>query len=62
MAIRQKFFGTGHLTVAVTLNDLAEVYSSEGKHKEAELSYLRALSIYEKNLWAGTSERCYRAA
>ena len=36
--------------MAVTLNDLAEVYSLEGKHKEAESSYVRALAIYEKSL------------
>jgi len=36
--------------LAAVFNDLAEVYSSESRYKEAELSFLRALAIYEKNL------------
>lgn len=42
--------GPNHPDVAMTLNNLAVVYKSQGKLGQAELLYQRALAIFEKVL------------
>ena len=50
LAIFKKAFGPEHLDVALSLNNLAELYSSSGDYAKAEPLYLRALAIHEKAL------------
>jgi formylglycine-generating enzyme required for sulfatase activity/CHAT domain-containing protein/Tfp pilus assembly protein PilF len=41
-------FGTSHPNYAQALNNLGNIYSSQGKYNDAEQMYQRALAIYEK--------------
>ena len=43
-------FGTAHVNYGIALNNLAIVYSSQGKLADAEAYYQRALAIYERAL------------
>ena len=45
-------FGTSHTNYAAALNNLANVYSAQGKYSDAEGLYKRALAIREKALGA----------
>ncbi|MDP7345120.1 MAG: tetratricopeptide repeat protein, partial [Alphaproteobacteria bacterium] len=45
MKIKEKEFGPNHMSVAVSLNDLAQLYYLEGRFAEAEPLYRRALGI-----------------
>jgi tetratricopeptide (TPR) repeat protein len=42
--------GTGHPDVAISLNNLAELYRNQGRYAEAEPLYQRSLAIKEKTL------------
>jgi tetratricopeptide (TPR) repeat protein len=50
LAIREKVFGESHPAVAFSLDNLADVYRSQGKYGEAEGLFKRALAIREKAL------------
>jgi tetratricopeptide (TPR) repeat protein len=52
LAIMEKSIGPDHPQVACLLRNLAEVYTSQGSHRqaEAEVLYKRALAILEKPL------------
>jgi Flp pilus assembly protein TadD len=41
----QHLAGSEHYDVAATLNNLAVLYNSQGRFKEAETNYLQVLSI-----------------
>ena len=43
--IKEQEFGPNHMAVAVSLNDLAQLYYLEGRFAEAEPLYRRALAI-----------------
>ena len=43
-------FGDDHLLLATSLNNLAELYRTQGKYEEAEPLYKRSLTIREKSL------------
>jgi len=48
LAIREKALGPDHPDVAASLNNLALVFSRQGRAQEAEGLLLRALAIQEK--------------
>ena len=50
LAIREKALGPDHPDVATSLNNLAALYSKQGKYAEAEPLYKRSLAIREKAL------------
>ncbi|MCJ8280980.1 MAG: CHAT domain-containing protein, partial [Rivularia sp. ALOHA_DT_140] len=50
IAIREKVLGKEHPDVAISLNNLAILYESQGNYKKAEPLYLRSLAIKEKVL------------
>jgi tetratricopeptide (TPR) repeat protein len=50
LAIDEKALGPGHPGTATDLNNLAELYKSQGRYEEAEPLYQRALAIDEKAL------------
>ena len=50
LAIRERILGNGHQLVAVSLNNLAEVYRGKGNYAKAEPLFLRSLAILEKVL------------
>jgi hypothetical protein len=50
LRIKEKIFGKQNIEVAMTSNNLAVLYKSQGKYREAERLYRRALSIFEKRL------------
>jgi tetratricopeptide (TPR) repeat protein len=50
LVIREKVLGHEHPETATPLNDLAFLYQTQGRNKEAEPLYQRALAIYEKTL------------
>ena len=50
LAIREKALGRDHPDVALSLNNLAELYRNQGKYAEAEPLYGRSLAIREKAL------------
>jgi Tfp pilus assembly protein PilF len=50
LAIWEKALGPEHRDVATGLNNLAELYRSQGKYAEAEPLYQRSLAIMEKAL------------
>ena len=50
LEVREKSLGPDHPNVAISLNNLAVIYSNQGKHWEAELIHKRALKILEKAL------------
>lgn len=50
LAIREKTLGPEHPDTALTLNNLAMLYSNQGKYEEAVPLYQRALAISEKAL------------
>jgi len=50
LAIREKRLGAEHPDTAQSLNNLAELYRSQGKYEQAEPLYQRALAIIEKVL------------
>ena len=47
LIIREKVAGPNHIDVAFSLNDLAEVYRTQGRYAEAKSLYERALLIRE---------------
>jgi CHAT domain-containing protein len=50
LAINEKALGGNHPTTANSINNLAELYTRQGKYTKSEPLYLRALSITEKAL------------
>ena len=50
LLIREKEFGTDHLEVARSLNNLAVLYKEMGNYSKAEPLYKRSLAINEKSL------------
>jgi CHAT domain-containing protein len=48
LAIRENVLGTDHPDVAISLNNLAELYRNQGKYAQAEPLYQRSLAILEK--------------
>ena len=50
LAITEKVLGPEHPDVALSLNNLAELYQDQGNYKEAEPLFQRALAIKEKVL------------
>ncbi len=50
LAINEKVLGTEHPSTSKTLNNLALLYSNQGKYGQAELLCQRALAINEKTL------------
>ena len=46
----QRLLGENHPSVAISLNNLAKLYDSQGKYEEAEPLYLQALAIAEQAL------------
>ena len=51
-AVSKGRFGTSHTNYAAALNNLANVYSAQGKYSDAEGLYKRALAIRETALGA----------
>lgn len=47
---QEKALGPAHLDVAISLNNLGELYKSQGRYSEAEPLYQRSISILEKAL------------
>ncbi len=52
LEIDEEAFGPEHFEVATDLNNLAELYRTQGKYTEAEPLYQPALAIYEQELGA----------
>jgi tetratricopeptide (TPR) repeat protein len=50
LAIQEKTLGHGHPYIAASLNNLASLYSSQGRYADAEPLLQRALAIREKTL------------
>ena len=50
LAIKERTLGLDHPSVATTLNNLVELYRSQGRYEEAEPLYQRSLAIKEKAL------------
>lgn len=50
LELKEGLFGTNHTDVGLTLNNLGLYYKSVGRLPEARAAYLRALSIFEKEL------------
>ena len=50
LTIREKALGPDHPDVAVSLNNLAELYRAQGRYADAEPLHKRALTIREKAL------------
>ncbi|OYQ63699.1 hypothetical protein B9G53_15590 [Pseudanabaena sp. SR411] len=50
LSILERQLGANHPNFAFSLNNLAELYKSQGKYSEAEPLYLRALAILEVSL------------
>ena len=50
LAIKETVLGPDHVDVALTLNNLAVLYTSLGAYDEAAGCYRRALAIYEETL------------
>ena len=48
--MRKRLLGDKHPSVAISLNNLAKLYDSQGKYEEAEPLYLQALAIAEQAL------------
>jgi tetratricopeptide (TPR) repeat protein len=48
LEIAEETFGSDHVKVALSLNNLATLYRIQGKYTEAESLYKRALAIWEK--------------
>lgn len=53
LAIVEKALGPDHPNVAMSLNNLAELYRMNGAYAKAEPLYARALAIWEKTLGPG---------
>jgi hypothetical protein len=45
--VKEKLLGEDHPDTAVTLNNLAALYSKQARYAEAEANYRRAFSIFE---------------
>ncbi len=56
LAIREKALGPDHLLVAISLNNLAELYRALGRYGAAAPLHKRALAIREKALGPGHSD------
>jgi tetratricopeptide (TPR) repeat protein len=48
--MRKKLLGEEHPDVAISLNDLAGLYESQGRYEEAEPLYIQALDMRKKLL------------
>ena len=48
LEITKKRLGEEHLSVATSLNNLAELYDSQGRYSEAEPIYIQALALIPK--------------
>ena len=48
--MRKRLLGDKHPSVAISLNNLAALYDSQGRYTEAEPLYLQALAIAEQAL------------
>ncbi len=52
LAMKEKLLGKHHPDVAMTLNNLAVFYKSQGRFNDAEPLYQRSLLIFEKTFGA----------
>jgi tetratricopeptide (TPR) repeat protein len=50
--MRKRLLGTEHPDVALSLNNLANLYDSQGRYAEAEPLYVQALEIAQRQLGA----------
>jgi len=50
LEMRKRLFGPEHPAVATSLNNLAELYKSQGKYEKAEPLLVQALTILENSL------------
>jgi tetratricopeptide (TPR) repeat protein len=50
LELRQRLLGEEHPDVAQSYNNLAELYSSQGRYTDAEPLLLKALEIAERSL------------
>ena len=50
LAIREKALGPDHPDVAISLNNLAALYDTQGDYAKAEPLYERSLAVLEKAL------------
>src|SRR5690349_18622616 len=50
LAVRENELGPDHPDVAISLNNLAELYRAQGRYVDAEPLYRRSLGIREKSL------------
>jgi len=48
--LKEKILKSNHPVIAVTLNNLAVLYKSQGRLNEAEALYSRSLSIFKNSL------------
>ena len=48
LELKERLFGTDHIEVAMTLNNLGLYYKSTGRMEEAAGAYRRALAIFER--------------
>jgi tetratricopeptide (TPR) repeat protein len=48
LELRKKLLGNEHPDVAISLNNLALLYNTQGRYEEAELLYLQALELRKK--------------
>jgi tetratricopeptide (TPR) repeat protein len=53
LAIKENSLGKEHPDLAVTLNNLANLYQVQGRYEEAEPLYQRSLEILKKAFPAG---------
>jgi hypothetical protein len=54
LGIRERVLSPHHIAVAASSNDLAELYATEGRIKDALAASGRAVTTLEENLTAGT--------
>ncbi|MBR8839099.1 MAG: tetratricopeptide repeat protein [Stigonema ocellatum SAG 48.90 = DSM 106950] len=50
LELRQRLLGESHPHVALSYNNLAVLYYSQGRYSEAEPLYIKALKIAERSL------------
>ncbi|MDY7024273.1 MAG: tetratricopeptide repeat protein, partial [Cyanobacteriota bacterium] len=53
LEMRQRLFSGDHPDVALSLNNLAELYRSQRRYAEAEPLYQKALAMFERTLGVG---------
>ncbi len=53
LELTRRSLGGSHPDVATSLNNLAQLYRSQGRYSEAEPLYVQALDICERSLGVG---------